>query len=119
MKKAIFTSITISSLFIMLSCSKDQTPDDITLSCEETISFEADIRTIIMSSCATSGCHNENTASSGYSFESYQNIEANKEIMLRTMRQEPGVTPMPVGQPLDSDLIDKFECWMEQGAKNN
>lgn len=118
--KPLFTFISCFTLLLTIGCSKDQTPGDITpLTCEEPVSFQSDVMTLIMSSCATSGCHNEASASSGYSFTSYQNIETNKEIMLKTMRKEPGVTPMPIGQELDPASINLFECWIEQGAKNN
>jgi hypothetical protein len=120
MKKSKFTILFFTLAIMFLACSKDKTDDNITpFTCEEEVSFQSDIMTIIMSSCATSGCHNQASSASGYNFTAYESIQQHKDIMLKSIRKEPGVTPMPIGQELEQEWINQFECWIEQGAKNN
>ena len=103
-----------------VSCSKDKVENVEPVDCVNEISFSSDVVTILNTSCATSGCHNQSSAAAGYAFTTYESVEQNKDIILRTMEHEQGVTPMPIGQPkLNRADIDKFYCWIEQGAPNN
>jgi hypothetical protein len=118
MKSSLAYIVVITMVFY--SCSKDKTEDVQPLDCSDEISFSSDISTLISMSCATSGCHNQTSGAAGYVFTNYENISNEKELILRTMRHEQGVTPMPLGQPkLAQEDIDKFYCWIEQGALNN
>jgi len=104
----------------LFSCSKDKTDDVQPIACSDEISFSSDINALISMSCAASGCHNQTSGAAGYVFTNYENISNEKELILRTMQHEQGVTPMPLGQPkLAQEDIDKFYCWIEQGALNN
>ena len=104
----------------MHSCSKDNVADFAGPGCTDTISFAAKIQPMINANCATSGCHDPGTQSSGYDFSTYENIAANATIMLQAMRWESGVTPMPLGgNQLPDSLIQQFSCWVNQGKKDN
>lgn len=117
MKTIVFFCLIVSPFFFS-SCSKDKIEENNdSLNCETPVSFDNEILPLIMSSCATAGCHNEASAASGYSFTSYESIQQNSAIMLKTMIKEPGVTPMPIGGELAPSSIDLFECWIEQGTK--
>ena len=106
---------------LIWSCSKDKTSGDIfPFDCDETISFSEEVLPLISSNCSTSGCHSAASGAAGYIFTNYDNIFENKNIMLKTMRHESGVTPMPLGQTqLSSEQIGIMDCWIEQGAMNN
>ena len=101
------------------SCKKDKADEPIPFDCSDTlISFSATIQPLVMGSCATTGCHN-NSGAGGYVFGNHASIEVNKDIILRTIRHEVGVVPMPVGTKLTAEQIQYFTCWVEQGALDN
>lgn len=102
--------------FLVISCKKDQTPE---AQCDEVISFSIDVQPLLMNSCATSGCHNAASAANTMVFESYESIFEHKDIILRSVRHEAGVTPMPIGPQLSAENIQIIACWIEQGAANN
>lgn len=121
MKFKFFVAATIITSFLFtLSCNKDKAPEPIPFECADTtISYSISIEPLVMQNCAVSGCHNSSGAG-GYVFESYISIEENKDIILRTIQHNEGVTPMPIGSPkLTIDQIQSFNCWIEQGALDN
>ena len=68
-------------------------------------------------------CHsNENVAVSNVSLEGYDNlkIKVDDETLLKTIKHEPGVSPMPDDRPKlnDCDIL-KIELWVNEGAPNN
>ncbi|MGM0479902.1 MAG: hypothetical protein ACQERC_11830 [Bacteroidota bacterium] len=88
--------------------------------CDTTISFVNEVQPILSINCSTSGCHDENTASAGYRFVTYDQIEAETAMILKVMRHESGVSPMPQGgQKLSDSTIQKIECWKQQGKLFN
>jgi hypothetical protein len=119
-KTVIYFAVLLVTSFTFEACKKDKTPEVIVpLECNDTISFSATIEPLINQSCATSGCHNS-TGSGGYNFSGYTSIFNNREIILKTIRHEDGVTAMPIGAPKLSDTqINAVACWIQQGAPNN
>jgi hypothetical protein len=119
-KTVIYFAVLLVTSFTFEACKKDKTPEVIApLECTDTISFSATIEPLINQSCATSGCHNA-TGSGGYNFSGYTSIFNNREIILKTIRHEDGVTAMPIGAPkLIEAQINAVACWIEQGAPNN
>lgn len=119
-KSVIYFTLLLATGLAFESCKKDKTPEVIApLECNDTISFATTIQPLINQSCATSGCHNA-SGSGGYNFSSYTSIFNNREIILKTIRHEAGVTAMPIGAPKLTDVqINSVACWIEQGAPNN
>lgn len=117
----IFYSFMLLSVMMFASCRNDkiEEPNAFNPDCDEIISFNAEIISVMINSCATSGCHNQGIASAGYIFENHAQIAENAEMILATIRHQPGVVAMPVGQQLPQAFIEKFFCWMEQGKQNN
>ena len=92
--------------------------------------FENDIKPILNSSCAYSGCHDANTAADGVILDTYENIIATGDIEKRkpedskiyeviTDTDQGKVMPPPPNTKLSSDQIALIRKWIVQGAKNN
>lgn len=107
-------------IFISLcACTKDKVPKPPLNCTSDTIFYSTQIQPLINSNCAVSGCH-DNTAQSGYVFTSYETVSANKDLIMKVVRHEAGVTPMPFNkQALNDSLIQQLNCWVQQGGLNN
>jgi hypothetical protein len=117
MKINFFLVSLVLNILLTSSCTKDKVggnvpyPDVI---CSDTISFVNDVLPIIQNNC--SGCHNN---SNGYTFTNHQNISSNYAAIIGSM-QGLGYQLMPKGLPAIPDsLIQKIQCWVNQGMKNN
>lgn len=111
-------ALLISSAFF-LSCNKDQTQAVIPVdpNCIDTVSF-AVMEPIIIQTCATSGCHDANSAG-GINLVGHSNIALNATDVLTALRHET-VTLMPIGGPQVHDsIIQDFSCWIGQGKMDN
>jgi hypothetical protein len=97
------------------SCSKENVSDySLALNCNDTISYSQDIRPILENNC--NGCHD--TGAGGYSFTDHTETAANASAILNSLY---GTTQlMPLGGPaLPDSLIQKVQCWINQGKLNN
>ncbi len=115
----VLSFIAISSLAV--SCKKDKAPGvgpvDV---CADTVSFTQVVQPLIEQNCATSGCHDANTAQSGFNFSGHFNISVFSDSMIGAIRHDPGFVPMPFAQPKFADsLIQQIECWIAQGKLDN
>ena len=53
-------------------------------------------------------------------FESYESVFEYRDEILKAVRHESGVTPMPIGADQLSEIeIQNIACWIAQGASNN
>jgi len=101
------------------SCTKDKAPEIVTTDITDTISFNEKISPLIDLNCATSGCHDAGTATSGYDLSTYEGIRDNANMMLNAMRGQ-GAVQMPYNlPPLADSSIAQFEAWIVQGKQNN
>jgi hypothetical protein len=119
MKRIYFTTLTISliaaSIMSTSSCTKEKTPSP-ALVCNDTISFSTDVLPIITDNCM--GCHSAGN-STGYTFSNHANIKSNINAIIGSMKNE-GFKLMPQGGPkLADDIIQKIECWKNQGTLDN
>lgn len=112
----------VSFLVVLMSCRKDKVevePID-PEQCTETISYTNDIQPVLDVNCSTSGCHNANSGSAGYVFETHAQVAEHADIILSVIRHESGFSPMPQGgQKLNDTIIENFECWVDQGKLFN
>ena len=118
------TLILVAGMFTLLltfSCKKDKVSTGIVNSdCADTISFSATVLPLITQNCSTSGCHDANSGSAGYTLTSHQDISPSASQVLGAMRHDAGFAPMPEGAPkLADSLIQYVECWISQGKLNN
>jgi hypothetical protein len=117
MRNSIYSFFLLIFITVISSCEKDKVggnvpyPDVI---CSDTISFANDVLPIIQNNCT--GCHNN---SSGYTFTNHQNISSNYAAIVGSMKGL-GYQLMPKGLPAIPDsVIQKIQCWVNQGMKNN
>ena len=103
------------------SCVNHDLEGPVVVSCEgfKTVSFNDDVKGIISTHCAISGCHNgDNGASINWTvLKNFQDhaTEAKRRLTL------PPSSPdkMPRVGSLSNDQIKLIVCWVEQGAKDN
>lgn len=99
------------------SCAKDKVGGDLPypeIICSDTVSFSNDVLPIIQNNCT--GCHDN---SNGYTFTNHQNIFDNYAAIVGAMKGV-GYQLMPQGGPaLPDSVIQKIQCWVNQGMKNN
>jgi hypothetical protein len=102
--------------FCLVACSKDEiSPVD----CGTTkVTYEADVKNIIQSSCATSGCHDATTRADGKSYSTYALLasESSKAAFLGSINHSSGFKSMPQGGAKLSDAkIKTITCWINGG----
>jgi len=107
----------------------DEDPTLVTACDSDTIYFQNTILPLVVSSCATSGCHDQASHKDGIILTDYSSI-------LRTGEIKPGdpgdseffesltddgddLMPPPPYDPLNEDQILLIKNWINQGAKNN
>ena len=107
-----FTSISV----LLVNCTKDKVTVVIPPDCPDTVSFNAEILPLIQNNC--SGCHSSGNGT-GYTLTNHTNISVSADAILGSMHGT-GYQLMPQGGPaLPDSLIQKVECWIYQGKKNN
>jgi hypothetical protein len=123
MKKHLIVMAVIG--LVAVSCLKDKTVEPIVLPvgpCADTVSFESEIMNQVFNvSCNTAGCHDSGSAAAGYTLLTHDQISSNSEILVNVLNHNAGVVPMPLGSPttLADSLLQKFNCWIEQGKLDN
>ena len=118
-----FCLLSVFALVGFTSCLKEKTIEPIIVEpgpCSDTVSFTNFIMPeIIDASCNTMGCHDQ-TGSGGYILINHNQVSTNANVIYSAISHEAGFTPMPLGQNKISDtLIQKFDCWIQQGTLNN
>lgn len=111
MKNA-FLFLLTASFFI--GCASDST-DDITNPPPAKITYAQNVKSIIDTSCATSGCHNSATNASGLTLENYTQVKnafLNKNALGRI---ESTTNPMPPSGNLPNNSIQIIKSWKDQG----
>ncbi len=107
-------------------------PDTIEYSnCDpDTVYFENDIFPILISNCAISGCHDNESHEEGINLSSYVKVMSSDIIDISdpwdseliekaTENDADDIMPPPPMSPLTDAEIEMIVLWMEQGAKNN
>lgn len=107
-----------SILFMVVSCEHEGIPADQL----EQVCFDQQVLPIFQNSCATSGCHDANTAEEGYVFTDYANImkvitpgNASKSEAYKAITSAFEI--MPPHNPLPMEKRILIRIWIEQGAK--
>ena len=88
--------------------------------CGETYSFEADIKPIIETRCALSGCHNGDMGAdlNWTNFDQFHKRAESGNVKFRVTNRTMPPADSP-GGPLTQEQIDALVCWTDQGAQNN
>ncbi len=103
------------------SCLKDKTIEPVVSECAETVLFETELLIPVFNmSCGVMGCHDNASAAAGLILETHGQISDESDRIQIAINHDPGAAPMPLGSPkLADSLIQKFECWIEQGKLDN
>ena len=112
--------------------SGTNTATGVTLACTITpnttpsdqVCFNTQILPLIVSNCATSGCHDAKSREDGYELTSYKtitskgiNISKPLSSKLYQVMMDSGKDRMPPSTPLSKAQTDLFLKWIQQGAK--
>ncbi len=115
MKKLLILSI-FTTFF--LSCSNDST-DDVTTPIPTVITYNKDIKAIMDTSCATSGCHNAASNAGTLTLENFTQVR-NAFVNRNALgRMESTTASMPPAGNLPSTSIQKIKDWRDQGYLEN
>jgi len=100
------------------------TPDNSGNNCDSTgITYSNYVKSVIDANCATSGCHDPGTQSSGYNLSTYagvlnvaQTSRQGTSLLLGVINHQSGFTAMPESLPkLDVCTINKITAWVNNG----
>ncbi len=102
---------------VMAACKKDEI---LTYDCTGlTPTYTDDVKQIIDTKCATSGCHNATTKADGYDFSSYAATiaHAGKDVFMGSMQHLGQYVAMPEnGAKLSDTQLQTISCWIENGT---
>lgn len=108
----------------------DEDPNTQVRECHpDTVYFTRDVLPILVSSCAMSGCHDQNTAMDGVRLTDYQSVMQTADVSpgnpsgsdLYEVITEDDLDkrmPPPPSNPLSTDKIQLIYKWIMQGALN-
>ena len=101
-------------IILLLSCAKgkvDYSPD-----CSGAAkSFSGDVSPVILSYCATSGCHATGSGNGPGALTNYSEIFNARS----SIRRQVGNGSMPKNNSLSNFQKDAIMCWIDNGAPNN
>jgi|SRR5687767_3922235 hypothetical protein len=116
--------ILLSSLFVLLivfqSCENNGLPEPEIDECDgSVVSYKDQIKPIINTSCAITGCHNgDNGSDRNWTILSV--LQAKKDNVKDRVTRPVGVPGhMPLVGSITSDQIQMIVCWVDQGGLNN
>lgn len=116
----IFAGVVIT----LSSCLKDKTVEPVPPTedpCLDTVHFNDELLIpLFNNSCNVSGCHSAEDVAAGRIWVAHDSISANADEIFLSISHDPSKTPMPYGgDKLADSLIQKFDCWIQQGKLNN
>ena len=110
------------SLFAVLlvfldSCVSHDFPEYV---CTDSYTFSADVRPIIETKCAVSGCHNGDMGAdlNWLNFEEFHKRAASGKVKFRVTHRIMPPSDSPAG-PLTQEEINAIACWTDEGTLNN
>lgn len=138
--KYFFNFLIVVLVLFNFGCKSDSDPEPdppdlgehtISENCsQDTVYFVNDIRPILISYCATSGCHDPATSEGGMIVVNYNSLlnsdkiargnPSESTLYQRITSSSPDLHMPPPGEvALNARQIDLIETWIAQGAKNN
>ena len=104
-------------------------PTTVSTCSPDTVYFQNTILPLVVSSCGTTGCHDQGSHKDGVILTDYTSIIKTGEIkpgdpndseFFETLSDDDDdLMPPPPYDPLSSEQINLIRQWIEQGAKNN
>ncbi len=87
-----------------------------------TPTYDGEIKTILDTKCAFSGCHNASSKKAGINLSDYSNAksESSNDRFLGSVQHLKGYDDMPKNaSKLDEVTIQKLYCWVKNGSPQN
>jgi hypothetical protein len=120
MKICIALALFISTSLTISSCKKENIKE---YDCTGiTPTYNGEIKTILDTHCAFSGCHNASSKKAGINLSDYSNAktESAKDRFLGSVQHIKGYDDMPKNaSKLDEVTIRKLYCWVKNGSPQN
>jgi hypothetical protein len=137
------TPIFVALIFLFtLSCAKYQIPgrelsgpgqneqEEVNSTCDpDTVYFINDVLPLVVSSCGTTGCHDNDSHRDGVILTDYASIirtggikpgDPNDSEFMETLNDDgDDLMPPPPNDPWNSEQIEMMRQWIAQGAHNN
>lgn len=111
--------IALLLLSILFSCEKEEAQELPTYDCTGlTPTYTAEIKPIIDTNCATTGCHNSSSQAGGINLSTYAltSSESNNARFLGSIQHLSAYSSMPRNSAKLSDTaIQLIFCWVENG----
>lgn len=86
---------------------------------DEEVSFQLDVKPIIESKCAISGCHDGNNGIPNWNdFATFQEEARNGSVKNFVINRIMPKAESPAG-PLSQEQINTIACWIDHGALDN
>jgi hypothetical protein len=116
-KTLIVTMIILLSVFISISCSKDNGGGTTTIDCSAVSNkaFAADVNPIIQGTCGGPGCHGAGSANGPGPLTNFTEISG----AASAIRSAVSSGRMPKTGSLSSGQKNSIICWIDSGAPNN
>jgi hypothetical protein len=110
-------AVLLASLLVTISCADNDVEEEIeNETCATEVSYQANVKTIIETRCATAGCHNGSLGASR-DWSNFSTLQAKAQTGAIKGRVVAGT--MPPSGSLSADEINAISCWADQGAKDN
>lgn len=105
------------AMCVSISCTKPiiSSNHSFTPSCSGTKLFAVDVKPLVTSFCATSGCHDAGSKKGPGALTSYAQISASKSAIRSSIVSG----SMPRGTSLTTDQKNAIICWIDAGGLNN
>ncbi|MGE5457261.1 MAG: hypothetical protein ACM3RX_02785 [Methanococcaceae archaeon] len=114
MKIANYLLLLLCATFITVSCSKDNSSNDNNNNTTTPGPKFTEVKSIINTNCAVSGCHVNPTNPNGVNLQSNDNIVSHK-AKIKEMAVD--LDLMPPGNPLPDSDQAKITAWIEAGGR--
>ena len=113
MKKLLFLSLMLSSIWFLSSCESNAEMEEIPggFVCKPDVSYASVISPIISQNCKP--CHFDGSQLPDLS--NYNSVSANADLIKLVTQNK----SMPKNGSLTQDEIDAIACWVDNGALNN
>lgn len=113
---------TVGLVFVQIRCRHD----GIDVTTLDKVCYERDIAPIFLRSCATTGCHDQQTSEGGYSFTDYNSVmkaitpfDAQKSTAYKAITGKGFMQLMPPAGALSQNERILIRVWIDQGAVND
>jgi hypothetical protein len=107
------------SAVLFTQCRKEEAD---TVDCAGSVpTYNADVKAILDTHCASSGCHSASSKKAGYDFSTYESAKSGAAdvAFLGSVQHKSGYSRMPRGaSKLSAENVKTLTCWVQSGMPN-